>query len=328
MKRISRRRFLAGAVTTASLAFLGFPRTLHAGLFDPFLGGSGAGRDVTPFTKNEDFYITSIDVTPQVQLDQWSLSIQGLVQKPVTFRYHDLLNLPQHTMIATLECIGNPVGGESIGNAEWEGIPLHRLLELAGAKVDGVDLVMHAVDGYSDSIPLARARETDVLLALKMNGVPLPPDHGFPARMIVPGLYGIKNVKWLSSLELVNYDYKGHWQREGWPEEAPIKPMSRIDQPGDGQVVAERTFTIRGIAFCGRPGVGKVEISTDAGKNWQDATLEPRLSQYAWVLWNYDWQISKPGEHVVMVRATDGEGNIQSTKPGDLHAVTVTISGG
>lgn len=325
MNSISRRQWLSAALTTAGIAVLNPHRILHAGLFDSFLGGSGAGREITPITRNQDFYITSFDVTPTIQLQEWALSIQGMVEKPVVFRYQDLFNFPQRTMIATLECIGNPVGGESIGTAEWEGIPLHVLLEQAGVSSNGVDLVMQAKDGYSDSIPLARARETDVMLALKMNGVPLPPDHGFPARIIVPGLYGIKNVKWLTRLEVVNYDYKGHWQREGWPEEAPIKPMSRIDQPGDGQVIAESSFKIRGIAFSGRPGVGNVEVSTNEGKTWQVASIEPRLSPYAWVVWNYEWNIPSQGEHVLMVRATDTEGQAQSSKPGDLHAVTVIV---
>ncbi len=125
---------------------------------------------------------------------------------------------------------------------------------------------------------------------------------------------------------MVNYDYKGHWQREGWPEDASIKPMSRIDQPGDGQVIGERSFKIRGIAFCGRSGVEMVEVCTDNGKTWQTATLEPRLSPYAWVIWNYEWKIPESGEYVIMVRATDGDRKSQFTKPGDLHAVTVETS--
>lgn len=325
MNPISRRQWLSAALTTAGMAVLAPYRVLHAGLFDSFLGGSGAGREITPLTRNQDFYITSIDVTPNIQLDEWALSIQGMVEKPVKFQYQDLLKVPHRTMIATLECIGNPVGGESIGTAEWEGIPLHVLLEQAGISPDGVDLVMQAKDGYSDSISLARARETDVMLALKMNGVPLPPDHGYPARIIVPGLYGIKNVKWLTRLEVVNYDYKGHWQREGWPEEAPIKPMSRIDQPGDGQAIIGPSFNIRGIAFAGRSGVRTVEVGVDEGKTWAVASIEPRLSQYAWILWNYEWRVPAQGEQVLMVRATDEEGKTQSTKPGDLHAVTVNV---
>lgn len=326
MKHLSRRQFFFTALITAGMAALTPHKVLHAGIFDSFLRRSGVGRDITPLTKNEDFYITSIDVTPQVQLDEWTLSIQGMVEKPVMLGYKELLNLQQRKMVATLECIGNPVGGESIGTAEWEGVPLHLLLEEVEASLDGIDLVMQAKDGYSDSLPLSRVRETDVLLALKMNGVPLPPDHGYPARIIVPGLYGLKNVKWLTRLEVVNYDYKGHWQREGWQEEAPIKPMSRIDQPGDGQVIAERSFNIRGIAFCGRSGVEKVEVSTNAGKTWETATLEQKLSPYAWVIWNYKWQIPKTGEHVIMVRATDGDEKSQSSKPGDLHAVTVEVA--
>ena len=260
-----------------------------------------------------------------MQLEEWTLSIEGMVDKPLSLRYADLQNFPQRKIVATLECIGNPVGGESIGTAEWEGIPLHLLLKEVGANLGAIDLVIHAKDGYSDSLSLSRAQETDVLLALKMNGVPLPPDHGYPARIIVPGFYGIKNVKWLTQLEVVNYDYKGHWQQEGWSEDAAIKPMSRIDQPGDRQTIQERSFKIRGIAFAGRSGVGLVEVSTNASKTWHTANLEPKQSPHSWTFWNYDWQVPKSGEHVIVVRATDGNGHSQSTKSGDLHAISVEV---
>lgn len=127
MKDLSRRQFLSTTMAMAGTAVLIPHRVLHAGLFDSFLGRSGVGRDITPITKNDDFYITSIDLTPQVQLDQWTVSVHGMVEKPLTFQYGELLNFPQRMMVATLECIGNPVGGESIGTAEWEGIPLHLL---------------------------------------------------------------------------------------------------------------------------------------------------------------------------------------------------------
>ena len=318
---ISRRTFLAGTLTTLSLAAWQPTKFVNAGLINNLFGR--VGEKTAPLTPNTEFYITSIDLTPEVNIDQWELAVTGLVQHPLKLTYDALRNRPQTSLIATLECIGNPLGGEDISTAKWAGVPLKTLLEEAGVDPSGVDLVLRGADGYSDSVPLSRALGKEVLVALKMNGVPLPTDHGYPARVIVPGLYGLKNVKWLTAVEVVNYDYKGHWQREGWPEDAFVRVQSRIDLPGDRETITGTHYSIQGIAFGGEHGIQHVEVSTDAGKTWHAAELQSPLSPYAWVFWNYEWTIPGSGEYTLMVSATNGLGVKQETQPGKAHAITV-----
>ena len=322
--KISRRTFLAGTLTAMSFAAWPSTKLVNASFLNNLFGR--VGKQTPPLTSNDEFYITSIDVTPKVNIDRWELTIDGLVQQPLKLNYEGLLKRPQTSLIATLECIGNPLGGEDISTAKWEGIRLNTLLDEAGIDPSGMDLVLRGADGYSDSVPLSRALGDEVLLALTMNGVPLPADHGYPARVIVPGLYGLKNVKWLIALEVVNYDYKGYWQREGWPEDAFVKVQSRIDLPGDRETITRKHYSIQGIAFGGEHGIQQVEVSTDAGKIWHTAALQPPLSPYAWVFWNYDWVIPASGEYTLMVRAIDGRGVGQKDKPGDVHAITVEVS--
>ena len=149
-----------------------------------------------------------------------------------------------------------------------------------------------------------------------MNGVPLPPDHGFPARVMVPGIYGMKNVKWLTGLELVNHDYKGYWQQRNWPDDAFVKLSSRIDLPGDRETIRGTQYRVKGIAFGGLEKIQQVQISTDEGKTWKAATLEPPLSPYAWTHWYHDWAIRQPGEYTLAVRAIGSTGRAQATQFG------------
>ncbi len=318
----SRRTFLCKVLATIGLATFWYPGlVVEAGLMSRLFGK--AGKKTLPLTPNNEFYVTSIDVTPAVDIEQWTLVVDGLVTQSLTLSYAELLARPQVEMVATLECIGNPLGGEQIGTAAWTGIPISELLHEAGIDESGVDLVLFGADGYSDSFPVSRARREDVLLALQMNGVPLPADHGFPARVIVPGLYGVKNVKWLTKLEVVDHDYQGYWQREGWPEEAGIKPHSRIDLPGDRETVTTPTYIVQGIANGGATGIEAVEVSTDLGLTWQRTKLAAPLSSHAWRLWSYEWAILKPGEHTIMVRARNGQGTIEGKRLGDWHAVSI-----
>ena len=327
MRPISRRHFIQASTATVGLAFWNPTRLVHGQLFGLF---SGKGQETSPITPNSDFYVTSYDLTPTVVLDQWSLHIGGMVKNPLTMSFEDLLKSPQTKMVSTLECIGNTVGGYSIGTAEWEGVKINLLLEEAGFDPNAFDLVLRGADDYSDSFPLSRALQDDVLLATKMNGVPLPPDHGFPSRVIVPGIYGMKNVKWLTGLELVNYDYKGHWQQQSWSDTALVKLSSRIDLPGDRELITTPRYTMKGIAFYGRQKIHKVAVSFDTGKTWDEATLQPKLSAHTWTPWSYEWTIPKSGEYTIMVRATNEEGVVQtlttkasSTEVMEIHAITV-----
>jgi len=183
MSLISRRTFGKSLLASLGLAVFHPSSLVQAQLFGLFLG---KGRETPAITSNEDFYVTSYDLTPEINLEQWSLHLGGMVKRPTSWSFADLLKRPQTKMIATLECIGNTVGGYSIGTAEWEGVKLNHLLDEAGFDPKAFDLVLRGADDYSDSFPLARALEDDVLLAVKMNGAPLPPDHGYPARVIVP----------------------------------------------------------------------------------------------------------------------------------------------
>ncbi len=329
MSLISRRTFGKSLLASLGLAVLRPSSLVQAQLFGLFIG---KGRETPAITSNDDFYVTSYDLTPEIDLEQWSLHVGGMVKRPTSWSFADLLKRPQTTMIATLECIGNTVGGYSIGTAEWEGVKLNHLLDEAGFDPTAFDLVLRGADDYSDSFPLSRALEDDVLLAVKMNGVPLPPDHGYPARVIVPGIYGMKNVKWLTGLDLVPHDYKGYWQQQSWSDTALVKLSSRIDVPGDRERITTPSYTIKGIAFNGRHAIQAIEVSTDAGKTWEPGTLLPKLSPYTWTPWQFEWRIPQSGEYTLMVRAANAQNAMQmlTTKPSstevmEIHAITVKV---
>ena len=213
--------------------------------------------------------------------------------------------------MVTLQCIDNEVAGELISNAVWKGVSLRTLLEEAGARPDAVDVVFHGADLYSDGITLDRAMNYEVFLAYEMNGKTLPARNGYPLRAVVPGLYGIKNVKWLTKIEVVAHDNLGYWQQKGWTDDGIIKVSSRIDAPGPYNTQRGET-TFRGIAFGGYNGVRAVDLSFDGGKQWRAAKLDPTPSRYSWVIWRYRWTPPAPGAYPVAVRATNGLGETQT----------------
>src|SRR5690606_35898634 len=203
---------------------------------------------------------------------------------------------PTMQRITTLECISNPVGGNYISTGEWTGLPLRDLLTEAGLRPGVVDIVLHAADDYADSIPLVAALHPDTLLAYDLNGAPLPESHGYPLRLIVPGIFGMKNVKWITRIEAVDYDFQGYWQERGWSDIATVQTMSRIDVPASNRtLVAGQPTLIAGIAFAGDRGISRVEVSTDDGETWVPATLDEPLSPLTWVLWRYEWTPIQPG---------------------------------
>lgn len=329
MARLCRRTFLkaSGGLVMAAVA----PSQGLAGFFDRVFGQHPRGP-LKPITPNDEFYVTSYRSPPNIRLREWSLSIKGLIERPMTVTYEQLLERPSASQIVTLECVGNTVAGEYIGTAKWEGVPLRAILETAGVMPHAVDVVFRAADGYSDSIPVARAMASDVLIAYKMNGESLPLGHGFPARMIVPGHYGMKSVQWLTEVQLVDEDYMGYYAKEGWTEEAVVKTTAWIDQPEHGAIIRGLRHTIRGVAFAGIRGIQFVEVSFDEGERWEPARLDATLSPAAWVFWQYDWTIPKAGRHTILVRATDGTGKLQTSieqgpapdGASGLHEITVT----
>jgi DMSO/TMAO reductase YedYZ molybdopterin-dependent catalytic subunit len=271
---------------------------------------NGLAREITPVP---DFYVVSKNAfDPQVNGDKWRLEIAGMVDRPLSLTYAEVRALPHVEQYATLECISNEVGGNLIGNALWRGVRLKDLIEKAGLRPGVVDIVLRASDDYSDSIPLDRAMGEGTILVYDMNGQPLSPIHGYPLRVIVPGIYGMKNVKWITRIEAVDYDLKGYWQRRGWDDRAEYKTMSRIDVPtGDVKTDTE----IAGVAFAGDRGIGKVEISVDGGSSWDAAEIKPALSPFTWVLWHKLWKPDRKGRYSLVVRATDGRGNTQTSQP-------------
>jgi len=294
-------------------------------------------RNTSPITPNPDFYVYDLGrMSKMIQgLDYsgWTLNLTGLVKKPMVLTREMIIERPFQESVVTLECIENPVGGETISNAVWRGIPLRDLLFDSGIRSQAKKVIFRAADGYSDSITLTRAMTGDVLLAYAMNGADLPPEHGFPIRAIVPGIYGMKNVKWIMEIEVTDLDYLGYWQQRGWSDDAVIGIMSRIDRPGAYQELTGLKHDIRGIAFGGSAGIGRVEVSTDGGRKWRPARLEPPLSPYTWVLWRYDWPVSRPGIYRLTVRAADRTGRLQSEEytrgfpngSTGLHAITVEV---
>jgi DMSO/TMAO reductase YedYZ molybdopterin-dependent catalytic subunit len=278
-------------------------------------------------TPNNEFYITSYSKdVPEVNPDTFSLRIEGLVEKPLALGLKELEGMQDKHEYVTLECIGNPVGGNAIGNALWEGVTLKKVLEKANPKPGIVKAAFFAAEGYSDSIPYALALSEEVFLAFHMNGEPLPHVHGYPLRVIVPGIFGMKNVKWLTKIELVNYDFKGYWEKKGWSDEAVIPLMSEVLMPMDGKRIPLGHYVIGGIAFGGRHGISRVQVDVD-GQNWQEAELKPALSKWAWILWRYDWSPTREGDFSIRVRAYDRSGKVQES-PSLLGSVLGTYPDG
>jgi DMSO/TMAO reductase YedYZ molybdopterin-dependent catalytic subunit len=269
-------------------------------------------KEITP---NDEFYITTYSSNvPTINVNTFTLRVEGLVEKPYTLTTKELQGMTDKREFVTLQCIGNPVGGDSIGNALWEGVTLRKIIEKAVPKGGLVKTVFYSEDGYTDSIPYSLSLSDDVFLAFKMNGEDLPKVHGYPLRAIVPGIYGMKNVKWLSKIELVNFDFKGYWEKKGWSDEAIIPVKAQILMPMEGKKIPLGNYVIGGVAFGGRYGISKVQISIDGGENWQDAEMKTPLSKWAWALWSYQWKPAKEGKFTIKVRGFDRTGKVQGTE--------------
>ncbi len=268
----------------------------------------------TEITPNDQYYIVSKNLfsDPTVNGDTWQLSVSGEIAHPFSLSYNELTALPSKKQYESMMCISNEVGGQYMSSALWEGIPLVDLLARGGAIQPGATkVVLYATDDYSDSIHLSKALEPTTLLAFRMNGVTLPQGHGFPLRLLVPGIYGMKHVKWITRIEIVNTDFQGYWQQRGWSDPAPIQMTSRIDVPLTGTTIqANKPTYVAGVAFSGNKGISEVDVSFDMGQTWNKATLKHPLSALTWVLWELPWQ-PKAGTYTVVVRAIDMQGDVQ-----------------
>ena len=269
---------------------------------------------ITPrLTPTEDHYtVDTTLVKPRVDVASWKLTINGNVERPFSLTYDELLDLDAIEQVRTLECISNPIGGELISTAIWTGVRMKDLLDRASPKANSYDVVLTSVDGYADSFPLAKAMEPDTFVAYLMNGTTLPVEHGYPVRCLVPNIYGMKNVKWLTEIKVDTFDFKGYWQAQGWNDTAVINTNTRIDLPGRTVRWSGGAVPIAGIAYAGARGIKQVEISFDEGKSWQPATLEAAAGPITWVRWVFQWTPSGPGTKTIWARATDGHGDVQT----------------
>jgi DMSO/TMAO reductase YedYZ molybdopterin-dependent catalytic subunit len=331
----SRRGFLiqAGALAIASSAagVIG-RRLLEGGATEanaPTIPGTAvkatipAGAEMTVegvsplVVPNDRFYrIDTALITPSVDASTWHLRVHGLVDREIVLSYADLAEMPLFEQYVTIACVSNEVGGNLVGNAKWTGVRLRDVLAMAGVPSSATQLVGRSVDGWTAGMPTAWVMDParEPMIALKMNDAPLPKNHGYPARLIVPGLYGyVSATKWLAELELTTLEaFDGYWIPLGWAKDGPILTQSRIDVPHNGQGVAAARVPIAGVAWAPDRGVSRVEVAIDG--EWHDAQLSTPISKATWVQWLYTWDAaaSGPGNHVIEVRATDGTGTVQT----------------
>ncbi|MGN9766040.1 molybdopterin-dependent oxidoreductase [Micromonospora sp. SD12] len=286
-------------------------------------------------TPNLGFYrIDTALVVPQVDPESWRLRIHGRVRNEIELSFADLLARPMVERYVTLACVSNEVGGDLVGNARWLGVPIRELLDEAEPQEGADQVVGRSVDGWTCGTPTAVLRDgRDALLAVGMNGEPLPVEHGFPARMVVPGLYGyVSACKWITELELTSFaDFDAYWVPRGWSAQGPVKTQSRIDTPRPRNRLTAGAVTVAGVAWAQHRGISRVEVRVDDGP-WREAELAPVVSVDTWVQWSWRWDAT-PGEHTLAVRATDVTGETQTGRRQAVapdgatgwHTVTVTV---
>jgi DMSO/TMAO reductase YedYZ molybdopterin-dependent catalytic subunit len=286
-------------------------------------------------TSNNDFYrIDTSLFPPQIDPATWHLRIFGRVRSPITIRWDDLLRRPMVQRYVTLACVSNEVGGDLISNALWLGTPIAALLDEVQPLPDADQVVQRSVDGWTCGTPTAVLRDgRDALLAIGMNGQPLPIEHGFPVRMVVPGLYGyVSACKWIYEIELTRFaDFDAYWVPRGWSQQAPVKTQSRIDTPRSGARRPAGDVVVAGVAWAQHRGISRVEVQVDGGA-WAAATLAGTVSADTWRQWWYRWPAT-PGQHTLRVRATDVTGQTQTATPASpapngatgWHSIQVSI---
>src|ERR1700719_318481 len=315
---IGRRALILGGigvlVAGGGVALL---RKLYRAAAFSYDGTQYKGRIVQPITPNELFYcVTKNVIDPSVDEDLWHLEVNGLVQNPKAYRIQDLEAFTKVDQETTLMCISNGLDAGLMSNAVWKGIPLADFLQPAGPLADAKRVRLYGVDNYTDTIPIEKALEPTTLLAVEMNGEELADRHGYPMRAIVPGYFGEKHVKWLTRVELTGADAKGFYEAQGWGPDFTVPNRSRIDVPDHdsrfslGQLNGA-SIQIKGVAFGGDRGISRVEISDDDGETWADAKIDYPGTKLTWALWSYNWQPDGPDDYTVVVRATDGEGEVQ-----------------
>jgi DMSO/TMAO reductase YedYZ molybdopterin-dependent catalytic subunit len=350
---VGRRRFVALGIGAAVALALGstLRRLFRMGTFsyDGRQYGGPKVQKITPIRPDDEFYQVSKNlVDPDVARDSWRLDIVGQVENPRVYSFADIVAMPAVEQESTLLCISYGVGSGLCSNAVWKGVPLPALLLQAKPKPNVTTVLFRAADGYYETFRFEKAMEPTTLVAYEMNGEPLPKRHGFPLRLIVPGLYGEKNPKWLTRIELLDEaDGRlhrrhgcGFYKEQGWGRQGDSIPThSRFDAPQvrgdhfDAPFQVGKTVELRGMAFGGDRGISKVEISSDDGETWGDAEIIKPGTKLSWSLWSYQWTPDEEGETRMVVRATDGEGKLQISEYRDqvpdgatgLHSVRAIV---
>ncbi|HET7678445.1 MAG TPA: molybdopterin-dependent oxidoreductase [Candidatus Limnocylindrales bacterium] len=325
-----RRTFLGGSVGVAAVAALaaGFGGVVLQ-VVEAVRGHAGpvpsAGPDATGFgpppavTPVDDFYVVSKNLTsPRVDGSTWRLVVDGLVDRPTAYSLAELQAMPSKVAFRTLECISFEIvrGDRLIGNQSWRGVPVSTLLDRAGVQPGAAWILWEAADGYTESLALDVARQPDTWIAWQMGGAPLTPDHGYPARVLIPGRFGMKQPKWVTRMRLSERDERGYWEVRGWDDQAVVRTMSRIDSPRPGdRFPVGSSVRASGVAYSGDRGIAAVELSPDDGRSWLRAELEdasrPPLGPLTWVRWRVDVPLVSAGPTRFVVRATDGAGGLQ-----------------
>jgi DMSO/TMAO reductase YedYZ molybdopterin-dependent catalytic subunit len=337
---MGRRAFLLGTIGLAAAGGgAALARKLYRAATFSYDGTQYKGSIVQPITPNDQFYcVTKNVVDPKVNIDAWHLEIGGLVQNAATWRFQDLLGFKPTTQETTLMCISNGLDAGLISNAVWKGLPLRDLLDQAGVFSSAARVRLHGVDNYTDTIPLEKAVAATTLLAYEMNGAPLPDRHGYPLRVVVPGYFGEKNVKWLTKVEVTDANAKGFYEAQGWGPDFIVPTRSRIDVPDDWSSVSLGKLTapieVKGMAFGGDRGISRVELSFDDGQTWSDAEIYYSGGDLAWSLWKAQWNPPTAGDYPLLVRATDGEGDVQEWEEdrgpfsgvSGLHRINVRVT--
>lgn len=342
---VGRRVVLAGAAGVLLAAAAGaLLRALNARAAFSYDGLAYSGPGVQPIAPADKFYtVTKNVVDPDVLPEVWRLEIGGMVEEPRTYDFAALQALPGIEQESTLMCISNQIGAGLMSNAVWTGVRLRDLLQASRPLPGAVEVFLRAADGYTDTFSIDTALEPETLVAYAINGEPLPQRHGFPARVVVPGLFGEKNVKWVTRIEVIDHDAKGFYEQQGWGPSFEIPTRSDIFGPrwvrrkGDNFVepfAVGQQATIRGRAFAGNRGIQRVEYSLDDGETWHESRIDYAGTDLTWTFWSFDWVPAFSGSYTIVSRATDGEGTPQieerrSIVPQGatgLHRVVATVA--
>src|SRR5438270_2613021 len=323
-----------GAVSLGALGLRLVPDWYRAIFQAPESGTGCISPAVTPV---QNFYVVSKNFgDPVVDGRTWQLRVGGLVDRSLNLSLSELRALPSIEEYVTLACISNNVGGDLMSTGYFRGVRLRDLLSMASPQPQGTWVAFRARDGYTESLPMSLVQGApEVLVAYDLGGAPLPMNHGFPARVLIPGHYGMKGPKWLDSIDVVNQEARGYWEQQGWDHNAVAKTTARFDLPRDSEILRLGPMEIGGVAFAGTRGISKVEYSTDGGSSWNVAPFDPPLSPLTWVLWRATWTPAKEGAYRLLVRATDAAGAPQDSRDAPsypsgasgYHTIQVSISG-